>query len=81
MDFCHDEGVSCVFSGQWQSLCNARRFVKGSTIKLGVTAASNNRVLYLCPPRMLVLRTRMPPSASAGEGRPSYRYEEYFWKN
>lgn len=76
MDFCHDEGVSCVFSGQWKALCDARKLTKGMTIKLGVTGTTNNRVVYLCAPLMLVMRTKMPPSACAGEGGPCYRFEE-----
>jgi hypothetical protein len=80
-DFCHDEGVSCSFSGQWQGLRNACKFTKGATIKLGVTGSANNRVVCLCPSRMLVLQTKIHSSAGVGEGYPIYRAEEYFWKN
>lgn len=48
MDFCHDEGVSCIFYGQWQALVSARRLTKGQIIRLGVTGESNNDVKYLC---------------------------------
>lgn len=79
-DFCHEQ-LSCVFSGEWQALCSARKLIEGAKIKLGVTGAANNRVVYLCAPPMLVLRTKMPPSASIGENGPSYQFKQYFWKN
>jgi hypothetical protein len=81
MDFCHYEGVSCVFTGQWQALADARRLTKGTSIKLGVTGAANNRVVYLCPPPMLVLRTKVPPSSAAAQGGATYRLLEYFLRN
>lgn len=70
--------MSCVFSEQWKALCDARKLAKGMTIKLGVTRTTNNRVVYLCAPLMLVMRTKMPPSAGASEGGPGYQFEEYF---
>jgi hypothetical protein len=81
MDFCHDEGVSCIFSGQWQALASAHRLSKGQIIRLGVTDESNNRVKYLCAPPMLVLRTTILPSAETVQGGASYRVLEYFWRN
>lgn len=81
LDFCHDDGVSCTFSGQWQALCDARKLTKGATIKFSVTGAAKNKVVYLCPPPMLILRTRMPASGNVGEGGSSYQFQEYFWKN
>lgn len=80
MDFCYDEGLSCLFSGEWQDLVYARKLSRGTTIELGVTAPDNNRVVYLCPPPMVVLRTKLPPSAGAREGG-AYRLLEYFWRN
>jgi len=81
MDFCHDDVLSCVFSGEWQVLVGGRKLTAGATIKLGVTAPANNRVVYLCPPPMVVLRTKLPPSATAREGGATYRLLEYFWRN
>lgn len=52
--------VRLVFSGEWHQLCNARKLVAGSTVKLGVREEANNKVLYLCPPPLLVLRSTMP---------------------
>ncbi|RHN41418.1 hypothetical protein MtrunA17_Chr8g0365871 [Medicago truncatula] len=42
MEFCHNEQLSCDFSGEWQTLCNARKLIEGANIKLGVTGAANN---------------------------------------
>lgn len=81
MDFCHDEGVSCIFFGQWQALSSARRLSKGQIIRLGVTGELSNRVKYLCAPPMLVLSTNIPPSAGTVQGGASYRVLEYFWRN
>lgn len=55
MDFCHDQDLSCVFSGECPALCNARKLMARTKIKLGVTGAANNKVVYLCAPPMLVL--------------------------
>ncbi|AES61694.1 hypothetical protein MTR_1g087510 [Medicago truncatula] len=62
-------------------MLTAHKLIEGAKIKLGVTGAANNRVVYLCAPPMLVLRTKMPPSASIGENGPSYQFKQYFWKN
>jgi len=69
------------FFGEWQALVDARKLTRRTPIKLGVTAAANNRVVYLCPPPMVVLRTKLPPSAGAREGGVTYRLLEYFWRN
>jgi hypothetical protein len=67
MDFCHDQDLSCVFSGECPALCNARKLMARTKIKLGVTGAANNKVVYLCAPPMLVLKTKLPPSTGIGE--------------
>jgi len=36
MEFGCDEDMSCLFSGEWQAMCNARKLVEGSSIKFGV---------------------------------------------
>jgi len=66
------------FSGKWQGLYDARKCTKGATIKLGVTGSANNRVVYLCPPRMLVLRTKINSYVGVDAGGPTYRVEQYF---
>jgi len=81
MEFCQDGVMACVFSGEWQALCRARRLAEGMKIKLSVTHAANNNVVYMCAPPMLVLRTRIPTSANASEDGPSYHVEQYFWTN
>jgi len=55
--------------------------MEGTKVKFDVTRAANKRVVYLCASPMLVLRTKMPPSASTGENGPYYRIVLYFWKN
>jgi hypothetical protein len=62
-------------------VCVARLLVEGSTVKFGVTESTNNKVMYMCPPQMLVLKTRLQPSANAGGNGASYRLEQYCWKN
>lgn len=78
MDFCHDQDLSCVFSGERPPLCNARKLMAGIKIKLGFTGADSNKVVYLCAPPMLVLKTKLPPSIGIGENGPSYRFEQLF---
>lgn len=75
MDFCHDEVMSCIFTGQWQALAVAWKFTPSQVIKL------DNRVMYLCPPPMLIFKAKLQPSAAAAEGGVTYRVLEYFWKN
>lgn len=81
MDFCHDEGVSCIFTRQWQALAEARKFTPHHVIRLGVTGDDNNKVMYLCAPPMLVLRKTIQPSAGAAEGGATYQVGEFFWRN
>lgn len=81
MDFCQDDGFSCVFSGEWLALCSARKLVEGNKIKFGVTEAANNKIVFMCPPPMLVLRTAVPPLTSTGEDGPAFQVEQYFWAN
>jgi len=81
MEFGADGDMTCLFKGEWQSVCKARVLVEGSSVKFGVTEASSNKVMYLCPPQMLVLKTRLPPSTNAGANGACYRFEQYLWKN
>lgn len=73
--------VLCIFWWVATSVCNARKLMAGIKIKLGVTGADSNKVVYLCAPPMLVLKTKLPPSIGIGENGPSYRFEQLFWKN
>ena len=75
MEFGPDGDMTCLFKGAWQDVCRARLLVEGSSLKFGVVESSNNNVMYLCAPRMLVLKTMLSPSASAGGTGPSYRFE------
>jgi len=83
MDFCQDEGkiMSCVFFWEWRSVCRARKLVEATKIKLGVIDAANNKVVYMCPPPMVVLRSKVPPSYGANEDALSYKIDHYFWTN
>lgn len=81
MEFGSDGDMTCLFKGEWQGVCSACLLAEGSTVKFGVTEASNNNVMYLCPPQMLVLKTRLPPSSNVGENGASYHFEQYLWKN
>jgi len=44
MEFGPDGDMTCLFSGEWQAICNARLLVEGSNVKFGVTESSNNKV-------------------------------------
>ena len=81
MEFCQDGALSYVFSGEWPTLCRARKLMEGTNIKLGVTNASNNNVVYMCAPPMLVLRTRVPVSSSTSGDASSYHVEQCLWTN
>ena len=81
MDFCHDDVVSCIFTGEWQALAEAQKFTPRQIIRLGVTGEANNRVMYLCAPPILTLKTKIQASAAAGHGGVTYRVHEYFWTN
>jgi hypothetical protein len=72
MEFGRDGDMTCLFSGEWQGVCIAHLLVEGSSVKFGVTESTNNKVMYLCPPQMSVLKTRLPPSANAGRNGASY---------
>lgn len=80
IDFCNDDGLSCIFTGQWKDLAEPRKFTSGQVIKLGVTGEANNRVIYLCAPPMLVLKTTVQPWPAVVEAGVAYRLLELFWK-
>jgi hypothetical protein len=73
--------VRLVFSGEWHQLCNARKLVAGSTVKLGVREEANNKVLYLCPHHCWCWDQLCQATTLTGVNGPTYRYEQYFWKN
>jgi hypothetical protein len=76
MNSCH-----VFFSGEWKTLCSVRKLIEGAKIKLGVTGAANNRVVYHCAPPMLVLRTKMLHLQALEEMVHLNQFKQYFWKN
>lgn len=59
MKFSNGKDLPCIIYGQWKQICKARKFTEGSMVKFGVTDA-NNRIIFILPPLMLVLRSRIP---------------------
>ena len=80
MEFCHDEQLSCAFLVNGKH-CSARKLIEGAKIKLGVTGAANNRIVYHCAPPMLVLRTKMLHLQALEEMVHLNQFKQYFWKN
>lgn len=65
MKFSNGKDLPCIIYGQWKQICKARKFTKGSMVKFGVTDA-NNRIIFILPPLMLVLRSRIPLISISG---------------
>lgn len=71
--FSGDKDMSCIIYGQWINIFQAHKFNEGTLVKFGVTDVANNKIIYIRPPPMLVLHTKLCSSVILGSSGPVYQ--------
>jgi hypothetical protein len=69
---------NCYIYGQWTALCKTHRLIEGVTITLGVTNASNNKLIHFKISPSIGVRTTWVAPTSAGGHKAFYQTEHRF---
>ncbi|CAJ2642121.1 unnamed protein product [Trifolium pratense] len=70
--------ATCKISGQWHDICKVHRLSKGMIIKLGVTGAANNRIVYFKLSPYLGVRTTLYAPTTSNTYKRIYQSQHFY---
>ncbi|PNX89407.1 hypothetical protein L195_g045526, partial [Trifolium pratense] len=70
--------TTCKISGQWHNICKVHRLAKDMIIKLGVTGAANNRIIYFKLSPYLGVRTTLYAPTTSNTYKRIYQSQHFY---